>query len=175
MSLPKPSSTEILYQLLILLQVLEPIREERSGFGSGGHIKLNHSNVRRSFVEAIAYISAYRSGRDHVTATAIRQTPARGIIWLASNKRVEKKVTDFLISVLQVLGDFARLEHSKAIIERPSITEGLLQGIIKFVTPRLRRYHSKAVNILPECLRVIKVALSQGEPSKAFIPLYKFR
>lgn len=168
MSLPKSSSTETLYQMLILLHALDPIREERSEFGSsGGHTKLNHSIVRRSFVDGLAYIPAYRSGRDHVTATAIQRTPAGGTtIWLASNKRVAKRVSGFLTSILRDLEEIAQLGQIKAISKMNSKAERLLPRIVEFVAPKLHRYHRKALENVPLCLKVIKDTLNQSESSR---------
>ncbi len=153
--------------MLILLHALDPIREERSEFGSGGHTKLNHCIVRRSFVDGLAYISAYRSGRDHVSATAIQRTPAEGTtIWLASNKTVAKRVLEFLTSLLRGLEEIARLGQIKAISEVHSKAERLLPRIIEFVAPKLHRYHSKALKNVPLCLNVIKDTLNQSELSR---------
>ncbi len=60
----KPSTTDIFYRLLLLLEALDPTRGERSKSGTSDDATVDHPSVRRSFVDSIAYICAYDKGPD---------------------------------------------------------------------------------------------------------------
>src|SRR5271170_2740078 len=89
------------YEPLLLLHALDKIR--------GGRIKaeivsdntgINHTQIRRSFADAIAYICAYKKGPGYVTAAALEKTPQGVVVWLAANNGIGQNVTEFLDGIL---------------------------------------------------------------------------
>jgi hypothetical protein len=45
--------------------------------------------LRRSFIDSIAYICDYEKGRDTVTAAALQREPVGVTVWLAANTHVK--------------------------------------------------------------------------------------
>lgn len=146
------------YEPLLLLHALGPIR--------GGRIKaevvsdntgINHTQLRRSFADAIAYICAYKKGPDYVTAAALEKTPQGVVVWLAANSKMGEEVKEFLDAVLA---------HVQGVIDRDDgddrqevaklATEKLSSMITNFHAPRLEVYRKKIIDdLLQPCQEVL--------------------
>src|SRR5271168_1361692 len=110
MTFLEPSNAETLRKMLFLLETLDPIRGPRAqSFTSGTDTGGDQTSIRRSFVEAIAYICAYQRGSQHVIAAALQQKSTGIILWLACNGAIDEKVKDFLNSLLNKLRETVQL------------------------------------------------------------------
>jgi hypothetical protein len=150
--------TRRFYEPLLLLDALGSIR--------GGRIKsetvpddtgTNHTQVRRAFADAIAYICAYKKGPEYVTAAALEKTPQGVVVWLAANSKVEDKVFEFLKIVLAQVQKVAEQDDVKDRQQAAvSVTERLSFEITNFLSPRLEVYHKKITKDLIEpCQEVL--------------------
>jgi hypothetical protein len=172
MVLPERINGGVFYQTLLLLETLDPIRGEKAASGTtDGDTRLDHSSVRRAFVDAIAYICAYSWRADNVAAAALQQNPIGITVWLAGNDAIEPKVLAFLRSILSDLTEIARLDCDIAITRAELLrTQTLLPNIIAFETPKLHKYYKLIMDkYISPCLELIRTALSQGN-SGPFMP-----
>jgi hypothetical protein len=158
----KPDHTKALYEIVVLLSALDPVRGARSVSGmSDGTI--DHTLTWRSFLDAIAYISARKAGGPYVVAAAIQETSRGMTVWLAGNKEIEAGVGEFLKSLLGDLTKIAQLNRGISIPKAHSITkEELLSRIIEFLSEKLQKNYKKATKVLPSCLSVIEADLARG-------------
>lgn len=101
----QPKKLQMLYEPLCLLYTLSQVRGDRikpseiSHEGPG----LTGPKCYRAFVDAIAYICAYRKEPGYVTAVALEETPNEIVVLLASNSGIDDKVTSLLEIVHGVL------------------------------------------------------------------------
>jgi hypothetical protein len=163
MTFLEPSNAETLRKLLFLLNALDPIRGPRAqSFTRGTDTRVDQTSIRRSFVEAIAYICAYKRGPDHVIAAALQQKSTRITLWLVGNKAIDERVKEFLNPLLNKLTETMRPLDSH-IAESLSANK-LLPDIIAFQTPRIRVYYRLVKNLyLTSCLKIIQSAIDRGK------------
>jgi hypothetical protein len=144
-----PISTVIetqFYGALVLLYTLDQIQDHHTKRPSyRGGLEGESSELRRSFIDSLAYICDYKKGGDSVTAIAIQRT-CQGIkFWVAANQGVKDIVTDFLRDVLQNLKG-ASVEYERA------IQRSLLPKIVAFNKQRLDFYWMSLQGNLCLCL-----------------------
>ncbi|KIN03025.1 hypothetical protein OIDMADRAFT_119255 [Oidiodendron maius Zn] len=94
------------YESQLLLYVLGQVRgERRNRQNYHGELDQDDAELRRSFVDQLAYICDFKTGGTTVTALALQKTYQGIIFWLAANETVKPKVRDFLREVLGLLRD----------------------------------------------------------------------
>jgi hypothetical protein len=132
-----PISTVIetqFYGALVLLYTLDQIQGQHTKRPSySGGFEGESSELRRSFIDSLAYICDYKKGGDSVTAIAIQRTCQGTKFWVAANQGVKDIVTDFLRDVLQNLKGVS-VEHERA------VQRSLLSKIVAFNKQRLDFY-----------------------------------
>ncbi|KAI9880178.1 MAG: hypothetical protein M1830_004997 [Pleopsidium flavum] len=90
------------YEPLALLQVLDRNRGERIPRYTND-ADSESDELRRLFVDCIAYICDYEKGGDTVTAATLQREPAGVTVWLAANTHVKAKTVAFLQAILDDL------------------------------------------------------------------------
>lgn len=152
------------YEPLLLLKALDPIRGERIKPESIHSDSPNLQKLRRSFVDGIAYICAYKKGPDHVTAAALERTPQEVKVWLASNKNIDDSVIHMLQRVLYDVQCIARLDSRESRQRLGEQTlDRLTSDIVDFNAPRISTYYKEvALRCVPECLKVIRSSLTRN-------------
>lgn len=146
------------YEPLLLLNALDSIR--------GGRIKaeivsdntgINHTQIRRSFADAIAYICAYKKGPNYVTAAALEKTPQVVVVWLAANSGIGQNVTDFLDCILARVQEVANRDDVEDREQAAHLaTEELSSLITKFLTPKLEIYRNTIImHLIQPCQGVL--------------------
>ena len=157
------------YEPLMLLDALGRIR--------GKHIKPetnldsaspDMSKLRRSFVDGIAYVCAYKKSSDFVTAAALEKTPQGIVLWLAANGGIEPEALHFTTKLVDALHHLAIIECKE---ERQSTAEQtlpvLLQRVVTFNACRLRTYISSiTLRCMGPCLQILRS--SRPQSSKYF-------
>jgi hypothetical protein len=141
------------YEPLLLLDALGPIRGERIRPEIiRDDSEPNHTQLRRSFADAIAYICAYQKEPDYVTAAALEKTPQGVVVWLSANANVEEKVVTFLEGVLACVHRVVEQDNVEDLHQEASLaTQRLLSMIVDFQAPRLGVYRREIIRscILP--------------------------
>jgi hypothetical protein len=151
--------TRRFYEPLLLLDALGVVRGERiesekipDDPGS------NHTQLRRSFVDAIAYICAFDKGSDYVTAAALEKTPQGIVVWLAANNNVEQKVVAFLESILESVHRIADQDNVEELNQAALLAkQTILSMVVDFQTPRLEIYRKQ---IIKTCIRPCQEVLT---------------
>ena len=138
------------YEPLLLLKALGQMRGERTKSETITHTLCpNIQKLRRNFVDGIAYICSYEKTPKRVTAVAIKKTPQGIIVWLAANKNIGKKVTQFLESVLSDIQQISTPnDEDGRQKEGERMKEELASKIIDFNTLRIDFYYSQVARIL---------------------------
>ena len=154
-----------LYEPLLLLEALRRAPEKPPNSiediePSGKSIE----GLRRSFVDGIAYLSAFERYSDCVTAAALETNPQGPILWLAANDGISSTTTNFLREVLTELQTVAREDNLQArtnVADR--ITPGLLRRVVSFSVPRLRKYINNIHNVnLTLCISLMRQSQRDG-------------
>ena len=138
-----------LYEPLLLLEALRKAPEKSPESIDGDEPSSKSTEgLRRSFVDGIAYLSAFERYSDCVTAVALETTPQGPILWLAANDGIRGTTVEFLRNVLAELHTVSQeenLEIRNKIAD--TITPGLLRRVITFSVPRLRKYVNNIRNV----------------------------
>ncbi|KFY98090.1 hypothetical protein V500_01800, partial [Pseudogymnoascus sp. VKM F-4518 (FW-2643)] len=104
---PVPISPTIerqFYESQLLLHALEKVRgEHKKRQNYHGELDQDETELRRSFVDKLAYICDFKKGGSTVTALALQKTYQGVTFWIGANETVKPKVIEFLQKILQVL------------------------------------------------------------------------
>lgn len=138
------------YESQLLLYVLGQVRgERRNRQNYHGELDQDDAELRRSFVDQLAYICDFKTGGTTVTALALQKTYQGIIFWLAANETVKPKVRDFLREVLGLLRD---IEGSS----KKAAETKLLALVVNFNKERLDFYWSHLKKSLPDGMKRLK-------------------
>lgn len=146
---PVPISPAIerqFYESQLLLHALEKVRgEHKKRQNYHGELDQDETELRRSFVDKLAYICDFKKGGSTVTALALQKTYQGVTFWISANETIKPKVIEFLQTILQVL---------KNVDSAPrKATETLLLGlIVPFNEERLYYYWTALKRVLPQCM-----------------------
>ncbi|KFZ20014.1 hypothetical protein V501_00344, partial [Pseudogymnoascus sp. VKM F-4519 (FW-2642)] len=146
---PVPISPAIerqFYESQLLLHALEKVRgEHKRRQNYHGELDQDETELRRSFVDKLAYICDFKKGGSTVTALALQKTYQGVTFWISANETIKPKVIEFLKKILQVL---------KNVDSAPrKATETLLLGlIVPFNEERLYYYWTALKRVLPQCM-----------------------
>lgn len=64
---------------------------------------LTAQQLRRQFLDELAFLCDYKKGGDSCTAIALGQTPQGYVFWVAANKCPERLIVPFLANLLKIL------------------------------------------------------------------------
>ncbi|PMD19081.1 hypothetical protein NA56DRAFT_214524 [Hyaloscypha hepaticicola] len=158
------------YESQLLLYVLEKVRgEHKKRQNYHGELDQDETELRRSFVDKLAYICDFKKGGSTVTALALQKTYQGVIFWLAANETVKSKVIDFLRQVLRLL---KKVEGSAS---RKATETQLLALVVPFNQERLDYYWSALSKYLPLCIERLEVLenSTNGKPTKRELKVLK--
>jgi hypothetical protein len=131
------------YEPLVLLYTLGSTRGEHTYATLSmeqGLSQLPLEDVRRRFLNELAYMCDYDKGGDTVTAIGLESTPQSYVFWVASNSGPERKIVPFLKTLLLA-------------IKRASATpEEIAVQCISFAAARIKKYMSHLKPLLRRCL-----------------------
>jgi hypothetical protein len=145
------------YESQLLLYVLEKVRgEHKKRQNYHGELDQDETELRRSFVDKLAYICDFKKGGSTVTALALQKTNQGVVFWLAANETVKSKVVAFLSQVLRLL---KQVEGSAS---RKATETKLLALIVPFNKERLDYYWSALLKYLPLCIERLEVLESSN-------------
>jgi hypothetical protein len=143
------------YEPLVLLHVLDRNGEQRMPrtpeIGDLSDMQLRE--LRRTFLDQLAYVCDNIKGGDTVTAIALEAQPSGTVFWVASNNGVSTRTTDFLGKVLCTLQSLAACQTESA----RGVTEaGLSQMCIEFGIRRIKAYQALLRKPLQKCQTELK-------------------
>lgn len=150
------------YEPLVLQYVLDPTRGDRIRFEplkSSDDPELDLDlNLRRAFLDSLAYICDFKKGGATVTAVALEMKPAGVVFWVAANESVEDKVVSFLEEVLKGLEGVTG--ETSTMVE-----ESTFRGAVKFGRERVNAYWKLLQERfkLDRSLKVLENEQSQGK------------
>ncbi|KAF4630477.1 hypothetical protein G7Y89_g7669 [Cudoniella acicularis] len=155
------------YESQLLLYVLEKVRgEHKKRQNYHGELDQDETELRRSFIDQLAYICDFKKGGSTVTALALQKTYQGVIFWLAANETVKPKVIDFLRRVFQLL---KKVEDGAS---RKTTETQVLALIVPFNKDRLDYYWSALSRYLPLCVQRLEV-LEDGKPTQRELKVLK--
>lgn len=137
------------YEPLVLLYTLERTRGEpaKPWRPSRKHLSyLPLTDLRRIFLNELAYVCDYDKGGETVTAIGLQCTPEKQIIWAATNSGPRAKVIEFLNSLL------TQLMRTATHAESNSLETDLASQCINFATQRVKKYRSLLRPLLRRCI-----------------------
>ena len=161
------------YEPLLLLNSLGQIRGPRiKSEANSNALSPNIHELRRAFVNDIAYICAYEKSPHCVTAVALEKTPQGITVWVAANEKLKEKVIQFLKSVLSDIQRISKLsDRDSRQREGDRIEEELTSRTIIFNTSRILTYYKQVVEQVPKCVEIIGEGHKKsGMSSLTFIP-----
>lgn len=143
------------YEPLVLLHVLDPNGEQRISPCPSEDLvapRLELRELRRNFLEQLAYICDYVKGGDTVTAMALEAQPSGVTYWVSSNTQPSQKTISFLQGILDTLKSLAFSHAENRNIEEDRI----IQRCISFNRKRLKKYRNFLQKFLQRCLENLK-------------------
>jgi len=143
------------YEPLILQHVLGPTRGDHiqcEPLDSLDESELDNCNLRRSFLNRLAYICDFKKGGATVTAIALEQRPAGVVFWIVANENVKDKVVKALEEILKGL---AGLDGSTG-DEQTAVEERTFRCAAELGMLRVKAYWKFMQEPLRECLRVLE-------------------
>ncbi|KAH7096057.1 hypothetical protein FB567DRAFT_48376 [Paraphoma chrysanthemicola] len=157
------------YEPLGLLSALGQARGEHTHTTppSLGHVdSLTHEQLRRQFLNELAFLCDYKKGGDSCTAIALGQNPQGYVFWVAANKCPERLIIPFLESLLEMLKRADGTRDSQLLIREVS-------GIsITFARERLMTY---ALHLLSKLEKLKGFPACTSEPISGFIAIWENR
>ena len=159
------------YEPLVLQYVLGPTRGDRiqcEPLDNLDESELDNWNLRRSFLNHLAYICDFKKGGATVTAIALEQRPTGVVFWVVANENVEEKVVKVLREILKGLSglDGGTTREQAAMVEERTFEHAAELGV-----PRLKFYWKLTQDSLKDCLRILESEQDKGE---LIIPLRRY-
>ena len=140
------------YEPLVLLSVLDRNSEQRiTRFPSEDDITQSARELRRDFLEQLAYVCDHIKGGDTVTAIALEGQPSGVVFWVASNENPSNGMISFLWGILNTLQRVASAQTELRTVERE-----IAEKCIKFNVKRLKAYQGFMTRHLEQCLDFLR-------------------
>jgi len=153
------------YEPLVLQHVLGPTRGDRiqcEPLDSLDESELDNCNLRRLFLNNLAYICDFKRGGATVTAIALEQRPVGVVFWVVANGNVDDNVVKALEEVLKGL---AGLDGTTGDKQVATVEERTFRCAAELGMPRVKSYWQSTQELLRKCLRVLE-SEPEGEPNK---------
>jgi hypothetical protein len=144
------------YEPLVLLHVLDRSDQQRvSRCPSEDPLtpQLQLRELRRTFLDQLAYVCDYVKGGDTVTAIALEAQPSGVTFWVASNIEPSARTISFLRGILCTLQGLATSpsEDLKTVVE-----DEITRSCIAFNLKRVKAYQILMQKPLQQCLTSLR-------------------
>ncbi|EEH05913.1 conserved hypothetical protein [Histoplasma capsulatum G186AR] len=144
------------YGSILLLETLGQVRgDRRKAEIISNEPGLHNRRLRHHFCNALAYICAFDTGSDHVTAIALDAQPGITKVLIAANRGVPNEVFEFLQDILSILHSIAKGSPDEEIVDAQ---DNILHKVVSLNQPRIRRYHEVAVEMYESCGPIMQSA-----------------
>jgi len=122
------------YEPMLLLKLLDPVRGQRVDRSiDPEHDALSSTEIRRAFVNKLAYLCDFKKGGDTSTAIALQDSSQDVVIHCAANDHVKPRVKDFIRETLKLLVTVDDMNHVK-------VEALIFKKVISLSRNRLRTY-----------------------------------
>ncbi|KAJ5556446.1 hypothetical protein N7494_000361 [Penicillium frequentans] len=155
----QPRKLRLLYEPLCLLYTLSQVRGDRIKPSEilQEEPGLTGPKGYRAFVDAIAYICAYRKEAGYVTAVALEETPNEIVILLAANNDIDNKVISLLEIVHRILS-WVISNHTVRLGEKEGqkVLKFLVDCVLSLNAPKIFQYYqqvNRTVSLVMDRLR----------------------
>ncbi|OJD19829.1 hypothetical protein AJ78_00188 [Emergomyces pasteurianus Ep9510] len=156
----RPKLLHRFYGPVLLLETLGLVRGDRQKAELiSDEAGIQDSKLRHHFCNALAYICAFDTGSDNVTALALDVQPGITNVLVAANRGVSDEVATFLQDILSILQGIAQAVHGTDV---SMIQEDIVQRVVKHNQPRISHYHRVAIDMCGSCLPIIVSALNNA-------------
>ncbi|PGH06505.1 hypothetical protein GX51_02329 [Blastomyces parvus] len=141
------------YGAILLLNTLGPVRGDRQKADLvSDEPGVHDTKLRHHFRNALAYICAFDTGSDHVTAIALDAQPSITNVLIAANRGVTDEVVEFLRDILSMLH---RIALDSPVQDTSHVQDAILRKVTRLGQPRIRYYHQVAVDMYESCLEIM--------------------
>ena len=117
------------------------------------HLQLRE--LRRTFLDQLAYVCDHVKGGDTVTAIALEALPSGVTFWITSNTNVSAVTASFLHGILSTLQSLTSHPPNSS---STSTENDLPQRCIDFNLKRTKAYYHLLQRPLRQCLAVLKTS-----------------
>jgi hypothetical protein len=163
------------YEPLVLQHVLGPTRGDRiqcEPLDSLDESELDNGNLRRSFLNLLAYICDFKRGGATVTAIALEEKPAGVVFWVVANESVKDKVVEALDEILKGL---AGLDSTTGDEQAATVEERTFRCAAELGMPRVKTYWQSMQASLRKCLKVLETEPeSEQNKGKLIVPIHRY-
>ena len=133
------------YEPMLLLNLLDPVRGQRVDRPTDPeHGALSSTELRRAFVDKLAYLCDFKKGGDTITAIALQNSPQGVVIHCAANDHVKPRVKDFIRETLELLVTASDANHAE-------VEALIFKKAISLSRDRLRIYWKWADEMIIKC------------------------
>jgi len=133
------------YEPMLLLKLLDPVRDQRVDRPTDPeHGALSSTEIRRAFVNKLAYLCDFKKGGDTSTAIALQDSSQSVVIHCAANDHVKPRVKDFIRETLELLITVDDTNHAK-------VEALIFKKAISLSRNRLRTYWKRADGMIRKC------------------------
>jgi len=142
------------YEPLVLLQILDrnsPQRISRCPSEDLAAPQLQLRELRRTFLDQLAYVCDHIKGGDTVTAIALEAQLPSVTFWVASNTNPSAETISFLRRILNTLQSLVSRPEQSSIIE-----DDITRTCIEFNLKRLKTYQELMQRPLKQCLASLR-------------------
>ncbi|EMD66388.1 hypothetical protein COCSADRAFT_169339 [Bipolaris sorokiniana ND90Pr] len=149
------------YEPLVLLYTLGRTRGDHVRAATPSQKDIAHLpllDIRRMFLNDLAYMCDYDKGGETVTAIGLQSTPQKHIFWVASNTGSKAKTIEFVRSIL------AQIIHISAASKASQPATELASQCIAFSTLRIKKYRNLLKPLLRKCTLYLAKIGQEVEP-----------
>ena len=143
------------YEPLVLLHVLDRNGQQRISRCPSEDLlapQLQLRELRRTFLDQLAYVCDYIKGGDTVTAMALETQPSGVTFWVASNTEPSAGTISFVRWILNTLQSLVLSRPEQRII----IEDDIARRCIEFNIKRVKTYQTLMQRPLQNCIASLK-------------------
>ncbi len=133
------------YESMLLLKLLDSVRDQRVDRSiDSEHDALSSTEIRRVFVNKLAYLCDFKKEKNTSTAIALQNSSQSVVIHCAANDHVKPRVKDFIRETLKLLITVDDTNHVK-------VEALIFKKAISLSRNRLRTYWKRANEMIRKC------------------------
>lgn len=143
------------YEPLALLHILDPNGDKRIPRCPSQDLitsSLHPQELRRTFLEQLAYVCDFVKGGDTVTAIALEAHPSGATYWIASNKEPNEGVILYVHEILKLLGNLSSPSSEGS---RKTLEDRIASKCVQFNARRVKAYQTLIRKPLKICLEIL--------------------